>query len=179
MLKAYGLKHIANKKMKNIIKIFISLLTFSSVFAQNTAENEYYRIITLPVPEGVLLEVGGITTMPSGDVAMATRRGDIWIINNAYMNTGTAPYYRKFASGLHEILGLVYKNGSFYCAQRGELTKLTDKNGDGRADSYETVANLPISGHYHEYTYGPKLMPDGSMIITGNVAFGDEEWWRG
>ena len=165
--------------MKNVIKIFISVLTFSSVFAQNTAENEYYRIITLPVPEGILLEVGGITTMPSGDVALATRRGDIWIISNAYMNNGSAPYYRKFASGLHEILGLVYKNGSFYCAQRGELTKLTDKNGDGRADSYETVCNLPISGHYHEYTFGPKLMPDGSMIITGNVAFGDEEWWRG
>ena len=165
--------------MKNVIKIFISVLTFSSVFAQNTAENEYYRIITLPVPEGILLEVGGITTMPSGDVALATRRGVIWIISNAYMNNGSAPYYRKFASGLHEILGLVYKNGSFYCAQRGELTKLTDKNGDGRADSYETVCNLPISGHYHEYTFGPKLMPDGSMIITGNVAFGDEEWWRG
>lgn len=179
MLVAYCFKHIATKIMKNVIKIFISLLTCSNVFAQNTAENEYYRIITIPVPEGMILEVGGITTMPSGDVALATRRGDIWIINNAYMNTGTAPYYRKFASGLHEILGLVYKNGSFYCAQRGELTKLTDKNGDGRADSYETVANLPISGHYHEYTFGPKLMPDGSMIITGNVAFGDEEWWRG
>ncbi|WP_064198274.1 MULTISPECIES: c-type cytochrome [Emticicia] len=165
--------------MKNIIKIFISLMTFSSVFAQNSAENDYYRIITLPVPEGMLLEVGGITTMPTGDVALATRRGDIWIINNPNMTGGTAPYYRKFASGLHEILGLVYKNGSFYCAQRGELTKLTDKNGDGRADAYETVCNLPISGHYHEYTFGPKVLPDGSMIVTGNVAFGDEEWWRG
>ncbi|AFK03536.1 cytochrome c class I [Emticicia oligotrophica DSM 17448] len=165
--------------MKNIIKIFISLMTFSSVFAQNSAENDYYRMITLPVPEGMLLEVGGITTMPTGDVALATRRGDIWIINNPNMTGGTAPYYRKFASGLHEILGLVYKNGSFYCAQRGELTKLTDKNGDGRADAYETVCNLPISGHYHEYTFGPKVLPDGSMIVTGNVAFGDEEWWRG
>ncbi len=154
-------------------------MTFSSVFAQNSAENDYYRMITLPVPEGMLLEVGGITTMPTGDVALATRRGDIWIINNPNMTGGTAPYYRKFASGLHEILGLVYKNGSFYCAQRGELTKLTDKNGDGRADAYETVCNLPISGHYHEYTFGPKVLPDGSMIVTGNVAFGDEEWWRG
>jgi cytochrome c551/c552 len=172
-------KILKQKTMKNSIKIFIFLLTFSSVFAQNTAENDYYRIITLPVAEGMLLEVGGITTLPNGDVALATRRGDIWVINNAYMNGGSAPYYRKFASGLHEILGLVYKKGSFYAAQRGELTKLTDKNGDGKADSYETVCNLPISGHYHEYTFGPKLMPDGSMIITGNVAFGDEEWWRG
>ena len=165
--------------MKNTIKIVVFLLSFSSVFAQNTAENDYYRILTLPVAEGTLLEVGGITTMPNGDIALATRRGDVWIINNAYMNGGSAPYYRKFATGLHEILGLVYKDGAFYCTQRGELTKLMDKNGDGKADVYETVCSLPISGHYHEYTFGPKLMPDGSMIITGNVAFGDEEWWRG
>jgi cytochrome c551/c552/glucose/arabinose dehydrogenase len=166
-------------KMKNIIKIFAFLLPFSSVFAQNPVEDDYYRIITLPVAEGTLLEVGGITTLPNGDIALSTRRGDIWVINNAYMTNGTAPYYRKFASGLHEILGLVYKNGSLYCAQRGELTKLTDENGDGKADSYETICNLPLSGHYHEYTFGPKVMPDGSMIITGNVAFGKGEWWRG
>ena len=166
--------------MKNIFKtIFLSVMVVSGVFAQNTAENEYYRILTLPVPENMLLEVGGITSLPNGDIALATRRGDIWLINNAYMTGSSAPYFRKFASGLHEILGLAYKNGAFYCTQRGELTKLVDKNGDGKADTYETICNLPISGHYHEYTYGPKFLPDGSMIVTGNVAFGDEEWWRG
>lgn len=165
--------------MKKIFQtIVLTFLTFS-VFAQNSAENEYYKIITLPVPENLLLEVGGVTNLPNGDVALATRRGDIWLISNAYMTAGSQPYYKKFASGLHEILGLVYKNGAFYCAQRGELTKLIDKNGDGKADVYETVCALPISGHYHEYTFGPKVMPDGSMIVTGNVAFGDEEWWRG
>jgi cytochrome c551/c552 len=166
--------------MKNISKI-ITLLLFSVItIAQNTAsENDYYRILTLPISENMLLEVGGMTTLPNGDVAVATRRGDIWIINNAYMTGSGTPYYRKFASGLHEILGLAYKNGAFYCAQRGELTKLIDKNGDGKADTYETVCSLPLSGHYHEYTFGPKFMPDGSMIITGNVAFGSEEWWRG
>jgi cytochrome c551/c552 len=162
--------------MKIVKTLIISLLPFITL-AQS--ESEYYKIITLPVPEGVLFEVGGLVNMPNGDVALATRRGDIWLISNAYMTAGTQPHYKKFASGLHEILGLAYKDGSLYCAQRGELTKLTDKNGDGRADSYETVANLPISGHYHEYTFGPKIMPDGSMIVTGNVAFGDEEWWRG
>lgn len=165
--------------MKNLIKILTLVATISVAMGQESTENEYYKRITLPVPEGMLLEVGGMCTLPNGDVALATRRGDIWIVNNAYMTGGTQPYYRKFASGLHEILGLVYKNGAFYAAQRGELTKLIDKNGDGKADVYETVANLPISGHYHEYTFGPKVLPDGSMIVTGNVAFGDEEWWRG
>ena len=74
--------------------------------------------------------------MPNGSMALATRRGEVWIVEKP---NSKSPYFRKFASGLHEILGLAYKEGSLYCAQRGELTKLTDKNGDGKADSYETV----------------------------------------
>jgi len=66
-----------------------------------------------------------------------------------------------------------------YCAQRGELTRLVDKNGDGKAERYETVYSWPISGHYHEYSYGPKIGPDGSFYITGNVAFGNSDWWAG
>lgn len=123
-----------------------------------------------------MLEVGGLVSMPNGDLAVATRRGDIFIVENP---TSTKPYFRKFASGLHEILGLAYKDGALYCAQRGELTKLTDTNMDGKADVFETVYAWPLSGHYHEYSFGPKLLPDGSFFVTGNVAFGDEEWWRG
>src|SRR5690606_19111007 len=37
----------------------------------------------------------------------------------------------------------------------------------------------PISGHYHEYSFGPKLAPGDSFFVSGNVAFGNEEWWRG
>ena len=160
------------------VKILGFLLMISCVaWAQESPkEEDYYKIVTLPVPEGILLEVGGITMMPNGSMALATRRGDIWVVENP---SSRNPYFRKFASGLHEVLGLVYKDGSFYCAQRGELTKLTDKNGDGKADSYETVHAWEVSGHYHEYSFGPKIAPDGGFFVSGNVAFGDEEWWRG
>ena len=139
-------------------------------------EDTYYHLLKIPIPEGVVLEVGGICTLPNGNIAASTRRGDVWVIENPASGT---PYYRHFASGLHEILGLVYKDGSLYCAQRGELTKLTDRNGDGRADRYETVYAWPISGHYHEYSFGPKLLPDGSFMVTGNVSFGNSDWWAG
>ncbi len=141
-------------------------------------EEDYYKMITIPVPEGILLEVGGVATMPDGRVAVCTRRGDVWMIENPYGESGD-PKFTLFASGLHEALGLLYHDGALYSAQRGELTKLMDKNGDGRADVYETVYAWPISGHYHEYSYGPKLAPDGSFFVSGNVAFGNEEWWRG
>ena len=169
---------------KNYIALLVSILSITSLetFAQPTktpTEDDYYKILTLPTPEGMLLEVGGVATMPDGRIAVSTRRGDVWIIENAVMQNGTTPKYTLYASGLHEALGLVYKEEAFYVAQRGELTKLMDKNGDDRADVYETVYAWPISGHYHEYSFGPKIAPDGSFFVTCNVAFGDEEWWRG
>ncbi|WP_256005876.1 MULTISPECIES: hypothetical protein [Pedobacter] len=151
--------------------------SFSVGYAQETQkEEDYYKIQKVRVPEGNILEVGGLVTMPNGDLAISTRRGDVYIVENP---TSNRPYFRKFASGLHEILGLAYKDGALYCAQRGELTKLIDRNGDGKAEVYETVYAWPLSGHYHEYSFGPKIAPDGSFFVTGNVAFGDEEWWRG
>lgn len=152
-------------------------LTGTALQAQESAmEEDFFRIARVMVPEGVILEVGGLVTMPNGDLGVSTRRGDVYIIENP---TSPRPHYRKFATGLHEILGLAYKDGALYCAQRGELTKLVDTDGDGKADLYETVYAWPISGHYHEYSFGPKIAPDGSFFVTGNVAFGDEEWWRG
>lgn len=142
-------------------------------------ENDYYKIVTLPLPEGLVLEVGGLAALPNGSIAASTRRGEVWIIENPYMRDGQYPNYKRFASGLHEILGLAYKDGSLIMAQRGELTKLTDADGDGRADMFETIYAWPLSGHYHEYSFGPIVAPDGSMFVTGNVAFGDIEWWRG
>ncbi|MGV3586913.1 MAG: c-type cytochrome [Adhaeribacter sp.] len=139
-------------------------------------EEDYYKIMKVVAPEGTILEVGGLTMLPNGDLGVSTRRGDVYIIENP---TSRRPYFRKFASGLHEVLGLAYKDGALYCAQRGELTKLVDTNKDGKADVYETVYAWPLSGHYHEYSFGPKIAPDGSFFVTGNVAFGDEQWWRG
>ena len=167
----------------NIQKIFpkallaVSMAIASFVHAQEAAkEEDFFPIVRVTVPEGVLLEVGGLTTLPNGDLGVSTRRGDVYIVENP---TGSRPHYKKFATGLHEILGLIYKDGAFYCAQRGELTKLVDTDGDGKADLYQTVYAWPISGHYHEYSFGPKLAPDGSFFVSGNVAFGNEEWWRG
>ncbi|WP_423147094.1 hypothetical protein [Rubrolithibacter danxiaensis] len=164
--------------IKNILVASAALCfsAFSVLGQESPKEEDFFKISKVTSPEGTLLEVGGLTMLPNGDLAISTRRGDVFIAENP---TSLRPYFRKFASGLHEILGLVYKNGALYCAQRGELTKLVDTNMDGKADVYETVYSWPISGHYHEYSFGPKLAPDGSFFVSGNVAFGDEEWWRG
>jgi cytochrome c551/c552 len=143
---------------------------------ESPMEEDFFNIRNIRTPEGILLEVGGLCVLPNGNLGVATRRGEVYVIENP---TSSNPFFRHFASGLHEPLGLAYKDGAFYAAQRGELTKLEDTNQDGKADLYKTVYSWPLSGHYHEYSFGPKIAPDGSFFVTGNVAFGSEQWWRG
>ncbi|MEX2233058.1 MAG: c-type cytochrome [Cyclobacteriaceae bacterium] len=170
---------------KNILPGFIRLalptvaITLFSVYAfaqEIPDEADYFPILPVLSPQNALLEVGGLTVMPDGNLALSTRRGDIFIVENPSSST---PYFRKFASGLHEVLGLVYKNGAFYCAQRGELTKITDTNKDGKADVFETIYAWPLSGNYHEYSYGPHIAPDGSFFVTTNLGFFSGDSFRG
>ncbi|MFD3002375.1 hypothetical protein ACFS7Z_18535 [Pontibacter toksunensis] len=176
------MKHMHRKSYRHAALGFlltaatVTGINASAVAQESPMEEDYFRIAGVPSPEGALLEVGGLTVLPSGDLGISTRRGDVYIVENP---TSQRPYFRKFASGLHEILGLAYKDGALYAAQRGELTKLVDTDMDGKADKYKTVYAWPLSGHYHEYSFGPKLAPDGDFFVTGNVAFGNEEWWRG
>lgn len=143
----------------------------SATSSQAAAEDRYYRLVTIPIPEGVVLEVGGMTTLPGGRLGIATRRGEVWIVEDPYMESGDQPHFSRFARGLHEPLGLAYRDGVLYTAQRGELTRLIDRDGDGRADRYETVYSWPLSGNYHEYSYGPVFTPDGNMMVTLNLAW--------
>ncbi|MGX7687549.1 auracyanin family protein [Flectobacillus roseus] len=178
--------------MKRYYQLLLTLgllgLGASSGIAQNKpkplTEDDFYEIKTVAIPDGIRLEAGGLAPMPDGRLGVCTRRGEVWIIENPYQTNGTKPSYKLFASGLHESLGLAYRDGSFYCTQRGELTKLTDTDGDDKADLYENVANWDLSGNYHEYSYGPVFDKNGDMYLTFNVAWvgygeGKLAKWRG
>jgi uncharacterized cupredoxin-like copper-binding protein len=155
-----------------LITVGLSLLAGNAMGQDSRpqTEEDYYYIKTIPIPEDVKLEVGGIAVLNDGSVAVSTRRGEIWSIENAYMSSGK-PRFSRFASGMHETLGLSYHDGAFYCTQRGELTKVIDVDKDGKADRYESVYRFDISGNYHEYAYGPLFDKDGNMYVTLNVAW--------
>lgn len=169
-----NLFHIVYKNLRNTFLIF--LVCMKALAQEAPGEQDFFKIMPVPYPQDALLEVGGLTMMPNGNLALSTRRGDIFIVENP---TSSQPYFRKFASGLHEVLGLAYREGALYCAQRGELTKITDTNKDGQADAFETIYAWPLSGNYHEYSYGPHLAPDGSFFVTTNLGFFGGEGWRG
>jgi cytochrome c551/c552 len=173
------------KKYTAFVLLFaVALGAFAQTKPTSKKEQDYYEIKTLPIPKEIYLEVGGLATMPDGRLAVSTRRGEIWIVENPYQKSSHQTYYRRFASGLHEVLGLAYKDGAFYCSQRGELTKITDTDRDGVADLYEPIYTFDLSGNYHEYTYGPVIDKNGDMWVSLNLAwvgFGEGKFakWRG
>lgn len=150
--------------------IFLSLLPLSmqaqGVLAQR--ENAYYQIQPVPVPEDIVLEIGGLAFKDPNTLAVCTRRGEVWEISQP---SSSRPVFSRFAHGLHEPLGLAYRDGAYYLNQRGELTRLTDTDQDGKADLYEPLYVWPLAGNYHEYSYGPKFSPEGDMVVTLNLGW--------
>ena len=145
-------------------------------------EGYYYQLITMPIPDDVSLEIGGLDIMEDGRPIVSTRRGEVWIVDGAYQ-AEPQPGYHRFAQGLHEPLGLLVKDDAVYAAQRGELTKMVDEDGDEKADLFETVYAWPLTGNYHEYSYGPLELPNGNFFVSLNlgwVGHGDSRVkWRG
>lgn len=165
----------------------VALISFYDI-ASADDENDYYRLTSVsvaqttadsrsknwkPAPDGLALEISGMTLIDNNRLAVAIRKGEIWILDGVYDDPPKNVTYKKFASALHEPLGLLWHNDSLYTMQRSELTQLRDTDGDDVADEYLTVAKgWGVTGHYHEYAYGPKLDKDGNFWLTLNIGLG-------
>lgn len=138
---------------------------------------DYYRIETYDLPDGVNFEASGLAVTGDGRLAVALRKGEVWIEGKGG--------FQLFASGLHEILGLAWHDGALYATQRAEVTKLRDTDGDGKADEYLTAATgWGVSGAYHEYAYGPVFDAAGNLYTSLNCSMGKpivegDTLWRG
>ncbi len=139
-------------------------------------ERRAWRATTVPVPEDVVLEVGGLALLGDGRPVVTTRRGDVFLVEGAYAEPPTQATFTRFATGLHEPLGAAVRadadGEAVYAVQRGELTRLVDVDGDDRADLYETFCDdWGVSGNYHEFAFGPKFDAEGNAWVSLNVGF--------
>ncbi|MDB6036654.1 MAG: hypothetical protein JWM99_495 [Verrucomicrobiales bacterium] len=155
------------------IQIFIAaccgaLIAQSTIAADLASKEEvFYKMITIPIPEGIVLEAGAIQRLPGNKLAVSTRLGDIYTIEGAFEDSPSHVKFTQFATGLHEVLGLTIKEDWLYCTQRGEVTRMKDVDGDGRADIFETVNDdWGIDGNYHEYAFGSKFDREGNIWVT-------------
>jgi len=155
--------------MKWFAAVVLSLISSCAVaaFAEDPKEADYYPLFSLPIPEGVVLEGGGLAMSPEGKLAVSTRRGDIYMFAEPFSSDEGKIQATRYASGLHEVLGLTYRDGWLYATQRCEVSRLKDTNADGRADVFQTVSDQwGVTGDYHEYAFGSDFDKDGYMWVV-------------
>ncbi len=154
----------------NAIRVCLAIVLLVPVVARaqkKTAEEDYYKILSFTPPPGEVLEAGALELLPDGKIALGTRRGEVWLIDNAYDTDPGKAKFTRFAHGLHEVLGLAQKDGWLYVTQRPDVTRIKDTNGDGKADLFEVVTDgWEINGDYHEYAFGSRFDKNGEIWIT-------------
>jgi hypothetical protein len=149
---------------------------------QSEVEDEFYRFVRFPMVAHRVLEASALEYLPDGKLAVATRRGEIYFAEPTLAADPSEVSYSLFASGLHEILGLAWRDGWLYCVQRPEVSRLKDVDGDGRADLFETVSHeWEINGDYHEYAFGSKFDAEGNLwvVLCLTGSFSSEVKYRG
>jgi cbb3-type cytochrome oxidase cytochrome c subunit len=98
--------------------------------------------LTLPTenPYKALLFVSGHDFFASGDAAICTVHGDVWIVRG--IDDGLQKLtWQRFATGLFQPLGLKIVDDAVYVLGRDQITRLVDRNGDGEADEYVCFNN--------------------------------------
>lgn len=128
----------------------------------NERETNYYKIVNVPMPPEAVMEAGSILELPDGRLAVGTRRGEVYFATGAGA-TPPAPQWKLYASGLTEVLGLAWRDGILYVTQQSEITRLTDTDGDGRAERFETVSDAWAWGGEHEFTFGSGFDKEGAI----------------
>ena len=140
--------------MKNV-KFLLPLLAAWPVGAQTAG----YRIETIATPETPTFDVTGLDIDARGRVWCATRLGEVWVLDETE--------WTRFAEGLHEPCGLICeKDGSVLVSQKPEVTRLIDRDGDGAAEVFQTVADqFAYHDNYHEFNHG--LVRDSAGNVFG------------
>jgi glucose/arabinose dehydrogenase len=151
-----------------MIKLFISSVMVASACLLTAAEswNDVSEVVEIPNPllPKVDPQIGALGTLPNGDIIAAFHRGEVMIFSGGK--------WKLWGSGLHEPLGLhVEDQHTIVVIQRAELTKISDSDKDGMADSYESLCNgWGMSGNYHEFAFGAVKAPDGDFYVALGTA---------
>lgn len=141
-------------------RFLLSICLATSVLATSVFAAPSYTVRDLPVPEGAVIEAGGVCYWPDGSLVVATRRGDVWSQRDGQ--------WTRFATGLMDPLGIwADTNGEVYVTQSSELTRIRDLNADGIADRYETItAGWGVPGSKTDFVYGLCRDPEGNFYGT-------------
>lgn len=113
--------------------------------------------------------VGGLGFTEAGDAFVASRTEGIWKYSKGS--------WSRFSDHLHDPQGLhVVDEDTVIIAQKPELTRVQDTDGDGLADLYQTICDdWRYGGNYCEYVHGPVVDSRGNFYLNLNLSAGSAD----
>jgi cytochrome c2 len=101
-----------------------------------------------------------------GTAVACTFDGDVWLIRGLGAQLSEVRW-RRFASGLHEPMGIAIRDEELFVFDRNGIWRLEDSNVDGESDQHVLFSNVfPQSAETREFPNSMKLGPGGTFIIA-------------
>lgn len=126
--------------------------------------------INLPFdnPWNALLFCGGHAFLPDGSALICTMQGDVWRVTD-FAYPSRKAVWKRYASGLHQALGIVADKEGVFVLGRDQITKLHDRNNDGEADFYECFSNAyTTSPSGHDFICGLQRDKAGAFYTASS-----------
>ncbi len=132
-----------------------------------------YVVDTIPVPLEnpwhSMMFLSGHDFFSDGTAAVCTIMGDVWLVEGIDEDLDVVTW-RRYATGLHQALGLAIVDDEVYVLGKDQITRLHDRNEDGEADFYETFCN-----RYESSAGGHDFNTDLQHDSAGNFYFSSSE----
>jgi azurin/sugar lactone lactonase YvrE len=117
-------------------------------------------------PHGTLFFITAHDFLPDGTAAIATMTGEVWLVRGIDERLEKLRW-KRFATGLHQPLGVKIVGDGLYVQGRDQITRLHDLNGDDEADFYECVTNAMFtSPGGHDYSVGLEADAQGRWYFA-------------
>ena len=145
------------------------LLSHGELASEEAGEAYVLDRLTLPDgnPYGLELRIGGFDFFAdSTKAALCTWDGDVWIVSGIDEDLDTLEW-KRFASGIHEPLGLKIVDDLIYTVSDDQITRFHDLNQDGEADYYENFNNdWELTSGFHAFLFDLHTDPEGNFLFA-------------
>lgn len=112
------------------------------------------------------VRIADLSFLPDGRAVAVTFDGDVWLVSGLEGELREVRW-KRYASGLHEPLGIAVRAGEVFVHDRNGLWILRDRDGNGEADEHVLFCGaFTQTAETREFASGLRVTSDGSFVIA-------------